>query len=75
MVHKKQADMGIPVNEMCTLVREGARDGAHLNDVGRLILWRITARRERETTEGREHLHRIHLGHTPDTFNLGRPLT
>lgn len=48
MEHKKQADMGIPVNEKRTLVREGARDGAYLDDVVGLVLWRITARRERE---------------------------
>lgn len=72
MEHKKQADMGIPVNEKRTLVREGARDGAYLDDVVVLVLWRITARRERE---GREHLHRIPLDHTAATFSLGTPLT
>lgn len=40
--------MGIPVNEKRTPVREGARDGAYLDDVVDLVLWRITARRERE---------------------------
>lgn len=74
MVQKKQADMGIPVNEKRTLVRKGARDGAYLDDIVDLVLWRITARRERETAEGCEHRHRIHLDHRPATF-LGRSLT
>lgn len=59
MVHKKQADMGIPVNEKCTLVREGARDGAYLDDVVSLVLWTVVGRNFKSLAE----VGQIEVGH------------
>lgn len=49
---QNEANMGIPVNEKCMLLRVGEGGNAYLdNIVGVVVIWKITAKREGEKWE------------------------
>lgn len=56
---RKQADMGIPVNENCTLVQEGARGAAYLDNGVVVVIWTITAEGDKKDRRAWAPLERL----------------